>query len=172
MNGFCECGCGEKAPLAPQSSARFGWVKGQPLRFVRGHNNRGRAVKLDRWETVDGGSSTQCWRWILNTNPVTGYGVAKRYRRQLLAHRLVYEELRGPIPDGLELDHLCRNRWCVNPDHLEPVTHQENIRRGANTKLSRDQHQAVLDHPGPARVIAEEFGISIHYAYKLRAARS
>lgn len=45
-------------------------------------------------------------------------------------HRVIYERLKGPVPPGLELDHLCRNRPCVNPDHVEPVTHQENMRRG------------------------------------------
>lgn len=47
-----------------------------------------------------------------------------------MAHRAVYEHLRGPIPVGLELDHLCRNTRCVNPAHLEPVTHRENALRG------------------------------------------
>ncbi|WP_369010576.1 HNH endonuclease signature motif containing protein, partial [Bacillus cereus] len=47
------------------------------------------------------------------------------------AHRYVYENLSGPIPEGMELDHLCRNPPCVNPDHLDPVTHEENMRRAA-----------------------------------------
>jgi hypothetical protein len=54
-----------------------------------------------------------------------GYG--KYSGRQ--AHRVVYETLAGPVPDGLELDHLCRQKACVNPQHLEPVTHRENMRR-------------------------------------------
>lgn len=53
--------------------------------------------------------------------------------RGLRAHRVVYEQVVGPIPDGLVLDHLCRVRCCCNPDHLEPVTHIENIMRGAGT---------------------------------------
>ena len=70
-----------------------------------------------------------CWEWTgyVMSN---GYGLAKDAAwRARTAHRVVYEALVGPIPDGLELDHLCRNRRCVNPAHLEPVSHQENVRR-------------------------------------------
>jgi hypothetical protein len=55
-----------------------------------------------------------------------GGGTSKRY-----AHRVAYETAVGPIPAGTEIDHLCRNRRCVNPDHLEAVSHTENVRRGA-----------------------------------------
>lgn len=72
-----------------------------------------------------------CWEWI-GARSDTGYGnvmVSTRPRKAALAHRAVYEWLVGPIPSGLQLDHLCRNRWCVRPDHLEPVTAAENARR-------------------------------------------
>jgi hypothetical protein len=70
-----------------------------------------------------------CWLWTAsNTN---GYGVIFHYGRYAKAHRVVYETLIGPIPAGLQLDHLCRVTLCVNPKHLEPVTMQENIRRGS-----------------------------------------
>lgn len=64
-----------------------------------------------------------------------------------LAHRLEWEKINGPVPEGLELDHLCRNRWCVNPDHLEPVTHQENIRRGSQRKWNTDVTHCKHGHP-------------------------
>jgi hypothetical protein len=70
-----------------------------------------------------------CWTWtacILQN----GYGGVRLKGKLMRAHRVVYELLVGKIPDGLQLDHLCRNRKCVNPAHLEPVTQKENMRRG------------------------------------------
>src|SRR5688572_14187578 len=69
-----------------------------------------------------------CWEWA-GSIIGNGYGQITIGQRRIYAHRFVYERERGPIPIGLELDHLCRNKRCVNPDHLEPVTHAENMRR-------------------------------------------
>lgn len=86
--------------------------------------------------------STACWEW--NGALTLGYGRIRLNGRSALAHRVVYELLVGHVADGLDLDHLCRNTICVNPDHLEPVTHAENIRRGrwskgaARVQLSKD----------------------------------
>jgi hypothetical protein len=74
--------------------------------------------------------SGNCWLWV-GAKHEDGYGQFWNGRRQVKAHRWVYERLVGPIPDGLQIDHLCRNPSCVNPQHLEPVTQAENIRRGA-----------------------------------------
>lgn len=70
-----------------------------------------------------------CWLWIAKCHAL-GYGQFKVGTKMKQAHRVGYELLVGPVPDGLDLDHLCRVRGCVNPAHLEPVTHRENILRG------------------------------------------
>lgn len=77
-----------------------------------------------------GADETACWNWAgcLDRN---GYGKVGRAGRIMAAHRVMYEALVGVIPDGLEIDHLCRNTRCVNPQHLEPVTRAENQRRRA-----------------------------------------
>lgn len=74
-----------------------------------------------------------CWDWV-GARDRHGYGCVGNGLRGGLqrAHRMMYERLRGPIPPGLELDHLCRNPACVNPDHLEPVDHRTNVLRGAS----------------------------------------
>ncbi len=78
-------------------------------------------------------AETGCWVWT-GTKTSTGYGVIHEGGvdggRRLRAHRVAYELFVGPIPEGLVLDHLCRNPLCVNPEHLEPVTIGENVRRG------------------------------------------
>lgn len=69
-----------------------------------------------------------CWLWTGAVDRF-GYGTIVADRRTLRAHKAVYETRVGLVPDGLELDHLCRNKRCVNPAHLEPVTHSENLLR-------------------------------------------
>lgn len=80
------------------------------------------------WEKVDKNGENGCWNWV-GKSTKQGYGV---WQITVVAHRLSWEIERGKVPEGLVLDHLCRNPSCVNPDHLEPVTIRENIRRGYN----------------------------------------
>jgi len=92
----------------------------------RGANRR--SPILDRFFShieLDG----SCWAWTGYVSP-NGYGQMGDNRRIHYVHRWAYEHFIGPIPEGLVIDHLCRNRRCVNPAHLEPVTAEENWRRG------------------------------------------
>lgn len=90
------------------------------------------------WKLVDRRSSDECWPW---RGPIfKGYG---RFKGKG-AHRIAYRLLKGEIPDGLTLDHLCRNRACCNPAHLEPVTNRVNVLRGVgpSAENSRKTHCA------------------------------
>ena len=72
--------------------------------------------------------SESCWNWKSSVTK-EGYGRIVINKRYVMAHRYSYEYYIGGIPKGLEIDHKCRNKGCVNPRHLEPVTHLENMRR-------------------------------------------
>ena len=99
------------------------------------------------WSKVSIGTANECWPWLSTKRP-DGYGVMQvgslkdRSRRVIRAHRFAYAQEHGPIPDGLELDHLCRNRACVNPVHLEAIARRENILRGegASALHARQTH--------------------------------
>ena len=85
-----------------------------------------------------------CWMWVGTVN-WGGYAMLWNGSKMIKAHRLAYQEIIGSVPKGMELDHLCRNHWCVNPFHLEAVTHQENMRRGT-TGLKTGAKQKAKTH--------------------------
>lgn len=95
-------------------------------------------------------AASDCWEWT-GTLDDARYGVLGRGRRgagNIAAHRAVYELLVGPIPDGMHLDHLCRNHACVNPDHVEVVTPEENKRRGYSiARLYAKRTHCRIGHP-------------------------
>ncbi len=85
-------------------------------------------IRFSPIPTVNGTITESCWIWIGPHIP-TGYGICTFKSQSKLAHRIVYEIFNGQIPEGMVLDHLCRIKPCVNPDHLEIVTINENARR-------------------------------------------
>lgn len=88
-----------------------------------------------------------CWEWT-DAPDRDGYGGIWVNRKNLRAHRAVYELLVGPIPDGLVIDHLCRNPICVNPIHMEPVTNRENNLRGESpAAVSARKDHCIRGHP-------------------------
>ena len=101
---------------------------------------------VDRmWERIEPEPMSGCWIYMGHRS--NGYGklrIGGRKGTTQWAHRVMYEELIGPIPKGLQLDHLCRNRVCVRPSHLEPVTNKVNASRGTRTplKLARKEEAA------------------------------
>lgn len=99
------------------------------------------------WAKVDGRGEGVCWSWTAALAS-GGYGLFTVHERMVLSHRFAYELLVGPIPDGLHIDHLCRNRRCVNPDHLEPVTCRENVLRGvSNSARNARKTHCPQGHP-------------------------
>jgi hypothetical protein len=106
-----------------------------------------------QYEERDCGYTTPCWVWLGSRSP-EGYGrIGVAY-----AHRISYERHVGPIPEDLHIDHLCRNKTCVNPEHLEPVTQAENQRR-ATAKLTREDVWGIREAVGSHREIAARFGV-------------
>ena len=100
-------------------------------------------------------ASTDCWimKRVLNSQ---GYVNMIRLGKTKLAHRMVYEALVGAIPEGMDLDHLCRNRACVNPEHLEIVSRRENLLRGETSAASFASRSSCKNgHPFTVRNTAK-----------------
>lgn len=153
-HGLCACGCGELPPLATHTNNKRGVKKGQPVRYVHGHNRRKSFTTEYLIDPVSG-----CWIWQ-RAMGANGYGLISQGRRSVPAHRYVYEREKGLIPGGLHLDHLCRNPSCVNPDHLEPVTAAENTRRGLNAKLSMELVREIRCSDLPGVELARRYGVT------------
>jgi hypothetical protein len=130
----CECGCGQETAIAPRSDPRFGWTKGQPKRFVHGHNGRIKDCVVHFWKHVDKHGPvhpilrTRCWLWT-GCRDGNGYGVAtfnENGEHQVLAHRFAFfiETGHWPTPNA---NHHCDNATCVNMAHLFEGTQLDNI---------------------------------------------
>jgi hypothetical protein len=113
-----------------------------------------------------------CWQWIAGVNK-KGYPLA-RGKDTTLAYRQIYIDANGPISDGFDVDHTCRYRRCVNAEHLEAVTHQENIQRNSRTKLTKTKAEKIRAEPSSVTFgqLAEKYGVSYNAAYFARTGRS
>lgn len=169
MSVLCECGCGLPAPIAKKTYSRFGYRKGDQLRFRSGHNActsepfKAQAYLVDR--------DTGCWVWQRYVAP-DGYGRMGRSGKKRLAHRVYYERAKGEIPQGFHVDHLCGNRKCVNPDHLEAVTPAENQWRRSVVKLTKCDIpiiRARLERGEDCQVVANDYGVSRATIYNIRS---
>ncbi len=100
---------------------------------------------------------TGCWIWtgVVQKSGYARFGAGGVSGRNVLGHRWSYERHVGPIPDGYEIDHLCRNKSCVNPEHLEAVTHAENARRSKARMFCKRGHRMLgvnlYEHEGKRR---------------------
>lgn len=148
--GYCHCLCGEKAPIAVGTSSRIGHVKGQPVRYIFGHQHKikgvskkfikfqGKNVKGPKYVEVQLETYvTPCWEWQWSRSP-EGYGVAVVNGGHTNAHRVSYIDYYGPISKKTVVHHKCENPPCVNPDHLMAMSNADNIRLSRRTSLTEE----------------------------------
>lgn len=164
--GYCACGCGAETPISDKTNKKQGYVKGQPRQFIPSHHQINK-LKYD----VDPDSG--CWLW--RTTFPSGYGMVSVNRGAKRAHRVMFEFCVGPIPEGMVLDHICRVKNCVNPQHLRVVTVLENTRIGLSAKLDEEKVREIrkLDSEGVSIVeLMDRFNISRSRLWSIRAGKA
>lgn len=117
----------------------------------------------------DRGFDTPCWIWQ-RSKKASGHGQLRVGKRIVLAHRHYYEKEKGPIPEGAQLLQMCEVRACINPEHQEPVSYTERVRRSGVTKLTKEEVEKLRrEAQGTGYYekvrIAEERGITFQHLY-------
>lgn len=157
--GLCRCGCGGKTPVSDRTEKVRGYVKGEPRKFINGHQAR---RYRNEYTVTNCGYETPCW--ISNKRPdSSGYTYDRKGGRSIGLHRLYYERKYGLIAPGKEAHHLCEQRKCCNPDHIQPVTRLEHGRLRSNLKLTPEVEdcirEALTDLDRGYAEIGAEFGV-------------
>ena len=153
---LCACGCGEPAV----------WADRHFKRMAR------RVLSEADYTVEDRGYETPCWISVIKgAKDGSGYVMARVNNKPTLAHRAMYEQARGPIPEGLWLDHLCRQKRCMRPDHLEPVTPAVNRQRRMGAKLTLAQATEIKGARGSQRAVdlARQYGVVVSLIYAIWA---
>jgi hypothetical protein len=187
--GYCCCGCGERTGISERDDSRWGYVRGEPFRYVLNHRDAISQEALPEvfLARVDRSDLDGCWPYAGAVGQ-NGYGRIKVRGRELLSHRVAYALAYGEIPDGLVVRHLCNNKICCRPDHLALGTHQDNMddRDGAERQargeghgmvlLSEEQVLEIYDRYIPRVVtyemLGQEYGVSKEAAFDIVNGRS
>ena len=175
---LCECGCKLPAPIAQRTNPRKGHIKGEPVRFIPGHNVRFQEIAERFWSQVDKTTTpTGCWEWTGHRN-ARGYGRIRINGRRRYAHHVALELAGYIIPfKGLQVRHyICDNPPCCRPSHLRIGTRQEDRddmtgkgrqargERVASAKLQQenvDEIRSLYAAGGISqRALAKRFGVS------------
>lgn len=191
--GYCACGCGQPAPIAKRTSKKDGWIRGEPVRYIIGHNTKIFSVAEERfWSKVNKEGpmhavlNTACWIWIGSHGDV-GYGRFWDGTRDTSAHRYSYALHYGEIANGLWVLHHCDNRACVRPGHLFLGTRQDNVDDMITKKRHRQGHcpsgesnpsvklteaevleiRAIAKAGTRRKLIAQQFGVSLPLIEKI-----
>lgn len=186
---LCECGCGEPAPIADTSSERWKRTKGEPQRFVVGHNLRrggppdsprecacgcGEITTIHKSRArryISGHHSRRqglafFGKWVIDQQSGCHLWTGRLNEHgygmfgRRLAHRLAWEYEYGSINPSLVIDHLCRVPRCVNVEHLDLVTQIVNMQRGKNAKLDADAVRYIRASSETNAVLARRFGVA------------
>lgn len=168
--GYCQCGCGEYIGFWTFTDRKNNKVKGEPRRFVKGHNAYSGLSVRERFDTyVEQPDGNGCWNWTGRKDD-KGYGQFQiMSKRQERSHRLAFKFENGQIPPGLIVRHKCDNPSCVNPSHLELGTVQDNVmdrnlrQRGRYRYIPDSEIRDMrVDYDGGMKkaAIARKYGVS------------
>ncbi len=177
--GLCQCGCGEKTSISQYNVKSTGYVKGQPRRFVRGHQSRDpRIGRGQLWTVEDRGYITPCHIHIGGN--LGGYGAMWRDGQNHGAHRLAWIDAFGPIPKDMNVLHRCDVMRCRNLDHLFLGTSSDNSadmvqkqrhchgERHPLAKLTNDEVIKIRASKETVSVLARQYNVSESLIYKIR----